>query len=375
MAAKERNSNLEILRMISMFIIILHHFAMNSPVQIQEQISNKNVIDCMFIGGKIGVNCFVLISAYFLCTSKVTIKKVVVLLGELWFYNWLFLLLYFVGLTPVKEVSITEIIKSVFPLCYSRYWFITTYVILLLLLPFLNRFVQKLEKKQLRNLIGLLIVISSVIPTFLGAIRTWNTVRWFILLYFIAVYIKRYGNQLKKNAYKHFAVAILFALIYFISVVCFNYFGNRFQVNAFLENSRWFAFDWSIIILVISVELFLGFLFIQERSSKIINAIARTTFGVYLIHGNLFLAPWEIFWRFWDESVKKGSVKLVVYMLLAVIIMYTFCIVIDFIRQWSVERVWIYFLNKNLEKIVTKIHNTGSYFWKYVKSFLDWYYQ
>ena len=72
----QRNSNLEILRIIAMFFIIAHHFAVHGMGNVDFVASNMNNYIIFFSGilGKIGVVLFILISAYFMINSKFTLR-------------------------------------------------------------------------------------------------------------------------------------------------------------------------------------------------------------------------------------------------------------------------------------------------------------
>lgn len=69
---KIRNSNLELLRIVSMILIIMHHYAVHGGFDLlnTELDLNRIWIQILSIGGKIGVNCFVLITGYFMINSK-----------------------------------------------------------------------------------------------------------------------------------------------------------------------------------------------------------------------------------------------------------------------------------------------------------------
>ena len=78
---KKRDSNLELYRIILMILIIAHHYVVNSDLIniILSNISNCKSIFLLIFGawGKIGINCFILISGYFMCKSNIKIKKLV----------------------------------------------------------------------------------------------------------------------------------------------------------------------------------------------------------------------------------------------------------------------------------------------------------
>ena len=88
---KERNSNLELLRIIAMFIIVAHHYVVNSGIVSLYDFNNIsfNMIFSQIwgFGGKMAINIFVLISCYFMCTYKLTWLKILKLYLEIKFYS------------------------------------------------------------------------------------------------------------------------------------------------------------------------------------------------------------------------------------------------------------------------------------------------
>ena len=88
---KVRDSNLELYRIIVMMVIVAHHYVVNSGLlEVMETnlSSNRTLFYYLFgLWGKVGINCFVLITGYFMCTSNITIRKFLKLLLEIEFYN------------------------------------------------------------------------------------------------------------------------------------------------------------------------------------------------------------------------------------------------------------------------------------------------
>lgn len=74
-----------------MLLIIAHHFVVNSGVldKMYEAPLSANSIFLFLFGawGKTGINCFMLITGYFLCKSNITLKKYIKLISEVLFYN------------------------------------------------------------------------------------------------------------------------------------------------------------------------------------------------------------------------------------------------------------------------------------------------
>ena len=135
--AKKRNTNLEILRIIAMFFIIAHHFAVHGMGGVNFVASNPNNYLIYFAGilGKIGVVVFILISSYFMVNSRFTFRKFMFIAGEVWFYSLLFLILFLTVLTPAIELNISNIGIHLLAISHSAYWFVTDYIILMVLSP------------------------------------------------------------------------------------------------------------------------------------------------------------------------------------------------------------------------------------------------
>lgn len=70
------------MRIITMFFIVAGHYATNGIMILEggpiynDPTSWKSLFLLVFgAWGKVGINCFVLITGYFMCTSKITVKK------------------------------------------------------------------------------------------------------------------------------------------------------------------------------------------------------------------------------------------------------------------------------------------------------------
>lgn len=126
---KTRESNIELLRIILMIFIIMHHII--SSV-IAPDFSRKGFA-CIDIILHTVVIIFVLISGYF--GIKLRIKTLVSLVLQVVFYS---LILTLLGVYVFKIGYTIDIIKSLLPLSGNFYWFMTVYIELFVLSPFIN---------------------------------------------------------------------------------------------------------------------------------------------------------------------------------------------------------------------------------------------
>lgn len=362
---KERESNLEFLRIISMILIVMSHcdeiFGLADMYSTTIGI-NKIITDWLHIGGQIGVGCFVLISGYFMIDQNITVKKILKLAGEVWFYSigiWILWSIYKIYWVNASWIScIKRATTAFFPILTSHYWFVTAYVILMFLAPFFNKLIHLLNKNEYRKFLITVIILAVVleggIPYVFQGMSDGRLIPVFIM-YFIAGYIKRFRKEKKHNARKHLIIAILFYLVLFASFYLITYLGLR------LDNSQILAYRYfyrnlnSPLIVVICVELFLCMIETNMVNNCVINTIASCSFGVYLIHANSIME--DVLMMRFPIYKERNSLYIFIYSILAVIVIYSFCTVIDYIRARTVGRLWETFLNKHLEKIQFKTVN------------------
>ena len=74
-----RESSLELYRIILMFLIVAHHYVVNSGVWNvvnADPLSPKSLFLLEFAAwGKTGINCFMMITGYFMCKSNITLRN------------------------------------------------------------------------------------------------------------------------------------------------------------------------------------------------------------------------------------------------------------------------------------------------------------
>lgn len=320
----KRVSNIELLRIIAMIMIIMHHFALHGCSQLQKDYTfNTVVIDVFILGGKVGVDLFVLISGYFMVDSKITMRKILKFVGQVWFYSSSIFLLFRLIITPDVGLSYLDGVHFLFPILYGENWFASTYFWLMLSVPLLNYVINKLDDKQIVRLIITILFVCSVLPVFLEISIILSNYGWFVVLYVLAAYIKR-RTPLEGKCIKNFLFAgMLYGCLFVLNIYYYRY---REQ--------------YSIVVVLISLELFLGFLKMKSFYNKWINLMASAAFGVYLIHDNALVRPylWNDIFHVQRLYEQKGFV---LSSLKIVILIFAFCVMIDLLRQKTVEKIWM----------------------------------
>lgn len=350
---KERDSSIEMLRIITMIIIIAHHYVVNSgliDIILQDPMSLKSLALLMFgWGGKYGINIFVMITGYFMCTSNISLKKFLKLFMEIEFYNIVIYTIFMV--TGYMDFSLKEFIKTVFPVWDIGVGFYTSYLVFYLFIPSLNKLIKGMTDKQHIKLIYLCVIIFTIFPSILINVPI-GYVGWFMIIYFIGSYIRLYPKKILENTRFWGILSICLLIISWISIVfCIwlNSRGLKIGVYHFVADCN------KVLALVPAITTFLFFKNLHLGYNKIINNIASTTFGVLLIHANSdIMRSW-----LWKDMLSNTGMYETKYTLLhaclTVLIVYMVCSLMDYLRIISLERPMIQFLDKVIDHKNKKI--------------------
>ena len=217
------------------------------------------------------VNCFVLISGYFLITSKFKIERVLRTAIETIFYAFtITVILYMLG-----KASTQDIAKSIMPFAPTKfsYWFVNKYLAVILLSPFICKICATISKRQYQILLATLLLIGSSLFTIFPFGELFGN--GFSLLWMITVFIT--GGYLKLHApeFKHWGITALGLLalynicnIYGRGIICLKY-------NSLIT--------WSL-----AIATFMWFKNLHIPNNGIIAKttflIAPHVFAAYLIH-------------------------------------------------------------------------------------------
>ena len=338
---KPRNASFEILRIISMVLIISSHFLGHGGWQ-------HNMVGASWVFGNIlygifvpSVNLYVMIGAYFTCASsstKINFRKLLKLWGEVFFYS---MLLFGVSMASgMYEFDVNHLLSSIFPLMTGKYWYFTAYFALLLLSPFLNMILRQVSTKQLVGICAVFIIAGGIqaetdvaLPQIPFA-RGFNII-WFVGLYFIAALIRRTDFKFNK---KTGAIA----LVLYVGALVYSYF-------IYTKYTSFMGVLMTVIVFVFFKELKVK----EGLFSKLVCAVSPLTFGVYLIHDSNEMRGFmyqNIFhsYKFYDHQVA--------FLILVGFILLTFvtCAVFDFVRH-QIGVLTAPYAGKVLDKIETSL--------------------
>ena len=347
--SQKRESNFELLRIISMLSIVVYHFFIHTGFPVIEDKVTINQLYLQFIamGGKIGVLIFILISGYFLInSSNIKISKILKLWSQLFFYSvGIYIIFVVCGL---ETVTIKGLVKKFFPILFGEWWFASTYFVLYLFSPYINMFLTKLDKQTYKKLLILMTIVWVIIPTFSTKDFESNNLIYFFYLYSIGAYIKLWKNDLKIKNSKCFILIALTAFLTYSTVIIFDIMGLKYTF--FRGKETYFYNLKSLPILIMSILIFISFKNLKIKHSKIINTISMATFGVYLIHDNGYIRT--LIWKNILPSTSMiNSLWFIPYSILAIISVYATCTIIELLRIFLIEKYYMKLINKLEPKI------------------------
>lgn len=340
----KRRSNIELLRIISMFMIFVLHFiqgtdALKNAIPGSINYFIFNFLEALSI---VAVNCFILVSGYFFI--KFDFKKILKLILQVKTYA---IILPIICILLGVDLGGKEILQSLFPIIFRQYWFFNIYLALYLLSPILNYLISKLSKEQFKKINIILFLIfslfNSIYPTFNseGGHGLYN----FIFLYLVGAYIKLYFN-ININKYKCLIIYIISSLL----IVAGNYTVTIFTKN---NSTMFFNYD-NVLVVISSIALFILFKEINI-SSNIINNIARFSFGTYIIHANIFV--WNLIVS-GLSSINLNSTFVGVTCIVVAFSGFVTCILIEIIRYSLFNKIEDKIINcKLLKKLINNINS------------------
>lgn len=323
-----------------MFMIVAHHYVCNSPLfqAIDSSALNASSLSLYLFGawGKTGINCFVLITGYFMCKSSISKKKLLKLYLQITFYAVAIYIIF--GFTGHENFNIKTFFSRLIPVKSITNNFVGCFILFYLFIPFLNIFLKHITKRQHEYLLFLLVAIYSLLPTFTSIEVRTNYVEWFIVIYFIAAYMRFYGEEFKISHRQWGFLSLASLIISSLSVVGLLY---AWKLGYLSVKGPYFLITDSnkLLALITAVATFMWFKDIKLKYLPFINIVGASTFGVLLIHANSSaMRQW-----LWGELVQPQNqfssswLMTIGYAFVTVLIIFTVCSLVEIIRIKLIE--------------------------------------
>lgn len=275
------------------------------------------------------------------------------MIGEFYLYYWGLSLLYFLlPMGQTTHLGLKELIQVVFPLSNNMNWYASTYIISLLFIPFIKKIICEGHTDITKNcLLIVLFVFCSILSTFApnGANPYITNLVYFLYVYCIGYYLRCNPIKWKTSIILSVGSTLLIVLLVLL-VYLSTKSSTVMTLLAVKIMGRYSLFSLFFAVLLLSV-------FTRKTYTlKIINIIASTTLGIYLLHDNLYFR--NFIWHGLVHS-ELVSFQYIPNALLTIcfdsLIVMIACIEIDLIRQHTVGKLWNRFAALPLTSKITQI--------------------
>lgn len=335
-----RSSNIELLRILSMVLIVMHHFSVHGAWPDGGALASDFAVNILSFGGKLGVNCFVLITGYFSVCGKPKISSVLRVVLETWFYSYAILAIFLVAQPDL--VAGERLRKALIPLCSGEYWFVTCYVGMMLASPFLNALYRQLGDRAKSYFMALGFIVLSIVPTLTTFNPIGSNLVWFFYLYLLGGWVRelhdkretgghisrclfdplRVIHKLKPAGTGSFFVGVIFVWAS-MAVILWSHRHLGFD----FIGPRYFIAQHAIPTFIASLGLLVAFSRLKVPSLRFVNTVAKSTLGVYLIHDNPFVRAW--LWPYFAGIYALGPIAILASGVFSAIVVFAICSLID----------------------------------------------
>lgn len=324
MKQKERYCGLDILRVICMCGIVGLHCLYRGGVLEAASKGNPTwfgvwILEICFY---CVTNTFAILSG-FLCAKKRIVDwyRLLSLLITVLFWCCIMVAVFYF-LYP-EDLKTANALIFLFPSLNGRYWYITCYVLMFCMIPYINIVVRSLGKKQYQRFLLILFILLSIIPTVgkTDFFRVGNGYSpwWLIYNYLIGAYFNRYGfwKLRKKTLVGIFGINVILAML----SVYFEWEMGLQYISPFIVGNAVCLFG---ILYNIKVE--------NEWINKNILLASEMAFDVYIIHCNILIYDFILKGRL--EFIGGHNVILAVAeIIIIILVIYIVCQILGIIRN------------------------------------------
>lgn len=247
---------------------------------------------------KFSVAMFFAISGALLLDKDETIKDVlkkrvskIVLILICWSFIYYIIEVFMSGVTFNLNTFITKLYSSSWN---YTYWYIYAYIGFLLALPFMRKLVKNMTDKEFIYMFVLAFIFIAILPLmqyFLGIEKinsninfSWLTTRAF--LYPCLGYFLEHRVDIKKV--KKYLPVLWIVNIFTLMLTCFLTYIHVKKIGICYEGKSQ-VFFWHFVMinctaLFITIKYYFTSIKLNERISKLIISIGKSTLGIYLMH-------------------------------------------------------------------------------------------
>ena len=175
----------------------------------------------------------------------------------------------------------------------------------------------------------------------------FHEVGWYMTLYFVGAYLRLYAGTWAHSV--RFAARWLLVLVplSWASIVAIDLLGHHLHKWDWFKAFYFFGQSSQILAFLMGVAIFLFFLNVHIPQSRFINNVAKTVFGILLIHAHSDAMRHWLWGYFFDVPAMYDApmMMLVLHAVGSLALVFAVCSALDWLRICYLERPlmrWIY---------------------------------
>lgn len=317
---KYRESGIELLKIFAILLIITNHVVQtlcepNDYVTYHDYLmdishATRNIqqliLAMLRYSGVFGNTLFFVCSAWFLCDRQISNKKkICYMIADVYVFSIAFLGIAFI--VNHGHIAAKLIIKELFPTTFANNWYITCYILFLLLYPWLNMIISKMTQTQLLRSCILLALLYIVVNFIKDRMFFTSILILWVAIYFVVSYIKFFMRQFSDNL----AANVILALVGLVGNYGIIFLTNLLGLKMSFFSDKLLYWDKNCSPFLVMAAI--GLLNIGRRANwknKYINIVSRCSMLIYIIHDNLLVRTYyrPALWQYMCVKFEGGRI-------------------------------------------------------------------
>ncbi|MCI7649456.1 MAG: acyltransferase family protein [Oscillospiraceae bacterium] len=346
---KKRNTGINLFKLFSMFMIaLLHVLGMGGITGAAAGTSSYYPVYLMQNAAFCAVNCYALVSGYLMLGKKIKPSRITELWFEVFFYS--------VSISAIMMIvyrdlfSARNIVYAVTPIISNQYWYMTSYFMMYLFVPMMNKFADAANKKVFTATIVVILVLTTgslMIKQDGFRLNDGYSPIWLMIMYLVGAYMKKFNVGAKMKKWLALLLYVISSLCSFILCVF-----SKKLLKIMLGNDISYLSYTSPFVVLSAIFLFIFFskLKFGKKTEKFINYITPAALGVYLIHTHPLVFN-KLMKDIAMPLVNHGTAAMIFGSIAMALAVFITCIVIDLLRIQLFRLIRVNALCKKLDGV------------------------
>lgn len=329
----ERAYGLDMLRFISMLGIIgLHVINGGGYLRAASSTTQLIAVRVVLVLCYCSANTFAMLTGYLYASKERHNSTNLISLLAATFFYCVVILTFFICFKPELFQERRLYAYALCPPLMGRYWYLTSYLLLFVMIPYINVLLKTLGEKQFTRMLFLLLLLFSFATTFASTdffkVYSGYSPVWLVFCYVCGAYIYRSkGRTIVKN--KKCVLAMFFVNTAVVVVSCF------WPLSSFLGTVELYGYTSPFMLANAAILLVIfSDISIEKRVfRKLTKSLSKCSFGVYIIHSHLLVYDYVLCDAFLRLSINNTLIY-TLGLLLSILAIFAVC--------WPIEELRLY---------------------------------